>query len=92
MNQWDSGPADRLAASDVRFLEPRGAAAAKVLEMRAQAAKMLPDEWLTEGAVVGSVARCVERLREYRQAGADEILIHGLTSDRLAPVAAGFGA
>jgi probable F420-dependent oxidoreductase len=85
-NGWDMGPVEALAGTDIRFLEPRGADATRVREMRLQASKLLPEAWLRDGAVVGDVHTCADRLRAYKAAGVDEILVHGLTSMRLAPV------
>jgi 5,10-methylenetetrahydromethanopterin reductase len=42
-------------------------------------AKLVPDEWMAESCAIGDVATCVERLREYRDAGADEIAIYAST-------------
>jgi alkanesulfonate monooxygenase SsuD/methylene tetrahydromethanopterin reductase-like flavin-dependent oxidoreductase (luciferase family) len=47
---------------------------------------------MAEGAAVGSVAHCAARLHEYRQAGADEILIHGTTPERLESVVEAYRA
>jgi probable F420-dependent oxidoreductase len=39
--------------------------------------KLLPDAWMEEAAAVGSVRTCVQKLQEYRDAGADEIALYG---------------
>jgi probable F420-dependent oxidoreductase len=51
----------------------------------AEVSRSLPQEWLYEGAVIGSAATCATRLREYLAAGASEILIHGAVPDLLGP-------
>ena len=43
----------------------------------AMAASTLPAHWLTDGAAGGSVDQCLERLSQYLDAGADNILLHG---------------
>src|SRR3546814_17556071 len=48
----------------------------------AEAVAMLPDEWLEQGAAIGSLSRCATRLAEYRAAGADQLLLHGTTPDQ----------
>ena len=88
MNGWDDGPMDRLVETGLSHLEyGQGDIAAQRRQM-AEAVAMLPPEWLTTGAAVGSVARCVDRLCEYRDAGADEILLHGTTPDQQGPLIA----
>ena len=42
-------------------------------------AELVPDEWMEESCAIGSVEHCVERLQEYRDAGADEIAIYAST-------------
>ncbi|MEA2167681.1 MAG: hypothetical protein QOF76_981 [Solirubrobacteraceae bacterium] len=42
-------------------------------------AQLVPDEWMEASAAIGSVAHCVERLQEYRDAGADEIAVYAST-------------
>jgi len=42
-------------------------------------ARLVPDEWMEQSCAIGSVAHCVERLAEYRAAGADEIAIYAST-------------
>jgi alkanesulfonate monooxygenase SsuD/methylene tetrahydromethanopterin reductase-like flavin-dependent oxidoreductase (luciferase family) len=56
--------------------------------LMARAVALLPPEWLTTGAAVGSIARCIERLQEYLDAGVDQILLHGTTPDMQGPLVA----
>jgi probable F420-dependent oxidoreductase len=42
-------------------------------------ARLVPDELMEESCAIGSVEHCVERLQEYRDAGADEIAIYAST-------------
>ena len=51
----------------------------------AEVSRSLPSQWLRDGAAVGSAATCAGRLREYLDAGADEIIIHGAVPDLLGP-------
>lgn len=88
MNGWDEGPMDRLAETGLGRLEYGQGDIEESRRQMARAARMLPPEWLTTGAAVGSVAHCVERLRAYLGAGADEILLHGTTPDQQGPLVA----
>jgi 5,10-methylenetetrahydromethanopterin reductase len=40
-------------------------------------AKLIPDSWMNDTCALGSVAHCVSVLADYRDAGADEIVIYG---------------
>lgn len=51
-------------------------------------AEVFPDEWLTTGAAIGTAHACVTRAKDYRNCGADEILIHGALPAEAAPMAA----
>ena len=53
-----------------------------------EAVSLLPPDWLTTGAAVGSVDRCVGRLAEYLEAGVDRILLHGTTPEQQGPLVA----
>lgn len=39
--------------------------------------EQLPDPWIKQAAAVGTIDECARRLAEYRDAGVDEIVIHG---------------
>lgn len=44
-----------------------------------EASKLVPDEWIHGTCAIGSVDACVRKIREYREAGADEIGFYGST-------------
>jgi alkanesulfonate monooxygenase SsuD/methylene tetrahydromethanopterin reductase-like flavin-dependent oxidoreductase (luciferase family) len=44
-----------------------------------EASKLVPDEWVHATSAIGSVEDCVGKIREYREAGADEIGFYGST-------------
>jgi probable F420-dependent oxidoreductase len=48
-------------------------------------ANTLPVQWLQDAAAAGSAGHCAERLRAYREAGADELVLHGATPELLGP-------
>ncbi len=56
------------------------------------AAEVIPDSWFDTGAAVGSVGVCVAKTRDYRQAGADEILLHGALASEAAVMVPGWVA
>jgi probable F420-dependent oxidoreductase len=84
-NDWDESHLEPLLNSGLRGFEPKGVDSDSVKRLT-EAAKLMPTEWLTEGAAVGNVQHIVKRYDEYRAAGADEILIHGSTPDMLGPI------
>jgi len=55
-----------------------------------EVSRVLPREWLSSGGAVGTKEHCALRLEEYLAAGADEIIIHGSTPDKLGPTLAAF--
>jgi hypothetical protein len=56
-----------------------------------EAISVLPPQWLEQGAAAGSAHTVAQRLLEYRSAGADEIVLHGTTTDRLGSLVAAYG-
>ena len=46
-------------------------------EQLVEMSKMVPDEWLSEVAALGSIDDCVMTLQRYRDAGVDEIDLYG---------------
>lgn len=82
MNGWDETPMNRLVETGLSRLEFGQADAAESRRLLAAAAGHLPREWLETGAASGSVAQCADRIGEYLEAGADEILLHGTTPEQ----------
>jgi 5,10-methylenetetrahydromethanopterin reductase len=50
-------------------------------------ASLVPDEWMEQSCALGPVAKCVETLRRFRAAGADEIVTYGSTPTQNAALA-----
>jgi probable F420-dependent oxidoreductase len=50
-------------------------------------ASLIPDEWMEQACALGAVANCVETLRRFRAAGADEIVTYGSTPNQNAGLA-----
>jgi imidazole glycerol phosphate synthase subunit HisF len=42
-------------------------------------ARLVPDEWVYQTSLAGSIADCVARMRAYRATGIDEICFYGST-------------
>jgi probable F420-dependent oxidoreductase len=47
----------------------------------------MPPSWLPSASATGDVASVAARLDEYVEAGADELILHGVVGDRLGPLA-----
>ena len=45
-----------------------------------EVAKLVPDEWVCETSLVGSIDDCVQKMRVYKAAGAHEICFYGSTA------------
>lgn len=92
MNGWDAAPLEKLLA-DSRYVNIEGQKGTHE-ELRAkmkEAVDLLPSRWLEEGAAVGTAQAVARRLLDYRSAGADEIVLHGTTTDRLGPLVSAYG-
>ena len=42
-------------------------------------AALVPDEWMQESCAIDLVEKCVSRWKDYRQAGADQVMLYGST-------------
>jgi probable F420-dependent oxidoreductase len=85
-NGWDEAPLGHLMATGLARLEYGAGDPKETRRLMSEAASLLPPDWLTTGAAVGSVEHCVERLSEYLEAGADRILLHGTTPEQQGPL------
>jgi 5,10-methylenetetrahydromethanopterin reductase len=84
-NGWDLGVLDTLRSHPM-LAQVRGAAdSVFTKDQLGEVSRVLPAEWFDEGAAVGSAGHCAHRLREYLDAGADEILVHGAVPELLGP-------
>ncbi|MBM7368835.1 TIGR03857 family LLM class F420-dependent oxidoreductase [Gordonia hydrophobica] len=55
-------------------------------EQLTEVAESLPEEWIRSASAVGSPSDCWAAFERYREAGADELVLHGSTPDQLAPL------
>ena len=78
-NGWSLEPVHELRA------HKQLAASDKIADRRfhrhelLEPARLVPDEWMDETCALGSIEHCVERLGQFRDAGADEIATYGST-------------
>ncbi|XEM94498.1 TIGR03857 family LLM class F420-dependent oxidoreductase [Rhodococcus sp. JVH1] len=86
VNGWDP---DLLAALRAHPQLAGVKGAADSVRTRAQlteAAESLPAEWVRGAAALGSPSECRSMFDRYREAGADELVLHGSTPDQLGEV------
>ena len=85
-NDWDPGVIDAVNAHPlIAALGRRSANGALNHEQLVEVSQVVPEYWFTDAAAVGTTQQVATRLKEYLDAGADEILIHGSTPEFLAP-------
>ncbi|MCU1455177.1 MAG: hypothetical protein JWN46_3323 [Acidimicrobiales bacterium] len=85
-NGWDPSVLQHLR--DHPTLAGKGIADTALTRDRLVAsAEVIPDEWFTTGAALGSTAACAARARAYLDAGADEVLFHGASPAEAAGIA-----
>lgn len=86
LNGWDPAPLTRLRAHPlIADLGDTLADQAYSPRDLTQAGQLLPQHWLTNSTATGSPSSCAQRLDEYLDAGADELILHGTLPDRLEP-------
>ncbi len=78
INGWDPQILEKLRAHpQIAGLHGKPADQAFTRQELVEVSRILPDEWLDQGAAVGTAARCADQLMKFLDAGADEILLHG---------------
>jgi 5,10-methylenetetrahydromethanopterin reductase len=89
LNGWDVDMLRALRAHpSIHHLDGEIASQTMTRDQLLRAAESLPEDWLRDGAVAGTARYCADRILEYLQAGADEILLHGTPPSGLAGLAA----
>ena len=85
-NDWDPGVIDAVNAHPlIAALGRRPADGALDHAQLVEVSQVVPEYWFTEAAAVGTTEQVANRLKQYLDAGASEILIHGSTPEILAP-------
>jgi probable F420-dependent oxidoreductase len=92
-NGWDESELARYREQPaLAALGRRQADKALPRDELVEISRSLPEEWIEGSAAVGDAASCAATLREYLDAGADEIVLHGSTAEQFGTLVAVFGA
>jgi 5,10-methylenetetrahydromethanopterin reductase len=86
VNGWDSEPLTRLRSHPLLDGIKGSADSVLTREQLVEVASLLPAAWTGEAAAIGSASACRRIFERYRDAGADELVLHGSTPDRLGPL------
>jgi probable F420-dependent oxidoreductase len=86
-NEWDATTLAQFRAQRP-FLELSGLPADKHLSRRQliDLCDALPGSWLSSGAIAGDIPTSAGRLGDYVEAGADEVILHGVVGAKLTPL------
>ena len=79
LNGWDISLADPVRNHPMFADDPDRVDHRFHREELMEVANLVPDEWMYETSLAGSVESCVEKIQTYRDAGADEICFYGST-------------
>jgi probable F420-dependent oxidoreductase len=88
LNGWD--PAKLAPLRDHEQFKDMGSSVSDLRFHRSELlgpASLVPDEWMEESCALGSTLHCVDALRRFRAAGADEIVTYGSTPNQNAVLA-----
>lgn len=87
INEWDKAVLDKVRAHPkIASLNGKPADQAYTREELVDVGQLLPQQWIDEGAAVGTASRCADQLMQYLAAGADEILLHGAAPKDMGPL------
>jgi 5,10-methylenetetrahydromethanopterin reductase len=92
LNGWDVADLAPFRAA-VRTAIDENEAAGSPLKGRAvlvEPSRLMPNYFFDEAAAFGTAAECARKIHEFFDAGADEIIIHGVTPDAMASTVAAF--
>ena len=88
INEWDKAVLDKVRAHPkIASLNGKPADQAYTRQELVDVGQLLPQQWIDEGAAVGTASRCADQLMQYLDAGADEILLHGAAPKDMGPLA-----
>jgi 5,10-methylenetetrahydromethanopterin reductase len=83
-NQWSPAPAEAMEKMGLAGLEWEKADPAEVHRRMYEAGKkVIPREWIEDGYVMGSSHACAAKLKQYRAAGVDEIILDCVAPEKL---------
>jgi 5,10-methylenetetrahydromethanopterin reductase len=85
VNGWDVERLTEFRAAAAVAVEENVAAGSplKGRDVFVKPSRLLPPEIVGEGASIGTARQCAVRLHDYFDAGADQIVLHGVTADQL---------
>ena len=87
INEWDKSILDKVRAHPkIASLNGKPADQAYTRQELVDVGQVLPQQWIDEGAAVGTAAICADQLMHYLDAGADEILLHGASPFDMGPL------
>jgi probable F420-dependent oxidoreductase len=86
VNEWDPDALLRLRSHPLLATVKGAADAVLTREELVEVTSVLPATWTADAAAIGSAGSCHEVFDSYREAGADELVLHGSTPDRLGPL------
>ncbi len=90
-NRWDRAPLERFRSDEfVRGFRGALDNTATTQELE-HVATLIPSEWL-EPAATGSPSRCVDKINEQFDLGADGVILHGASPADLEPIVQEYGA
>jgi probable F420-dependent oxidoreductase len=93
INRWEMGPFEAVARHPMfGTMADTTADLSFHREQMMDPASLIPDTWIEESCAVGSVAQCVKKLRQFKEAGADEIATYGSTPAQNAGLVAAWRA
>lgn len=82
INGWDLEPLTRLRSHPLLAGVRGSADSVLTREDLVQVASVLPTAWTGEAAAIGSARACHSMFERYRDAGADELVLHGSAPDK----------
>jgi probable F420-dependent oxidoreductase len=90
-NRWEAEDLERYRAlPELAALGARSADKSLTRDELVEVSRTLPADWLPSASAVGDAKACAARLREYRAAGADELVLHGTTAEHLEALAGAY--
>lgn len=81
LNGWDPTLADPVRTHAMFADDPDRVDHRFHREELMEVARLVPDEWMYETSLAGSVESCVQKMQAYRDAGAGEICFYGSTPE-----------
>ena len=87
INGWDKKVLEDIRAHPkIASLNGKPADQAYTRQELVDVSRLIPQEWLDQGAAVGTAAQCADQLMDFLDAGADEILLHGSSPKDMGPL------